>query len=369
MCKINGKKLGEIRKENKMTQKELAELVGVTKESIGSYETGKRNPSDDTVEKICMVLKISKNDVEIKNFDYNFMDQRSKTVNNARQRKGFVRYLNPEETEKWIATGRTFSEDEEKTEIKNAIRNSFGIGNKKYVLIDPALVHIPNWQRTTDMAKTEEIAVNFDEGKFDPIKIYVQNERFNVADGAHRLVAVIKRNENEEDKVKILAEVLPCDEHEAINTFLGQQSGRKPMTVSDTYRAGIKANIEQYVAFKHVFESHNIQITAEMEALHNPVGIVRPSSTMLRLANRNKNELTMVLNLINKLHWNGSLDKNAYTLRTIQTLIKLCAIFGKDNAEQKLLNRCKGATYYESKVFPVKSNAELYDMLVEEINK
>lgn len=369
MCKINGKKLGEIRKNAGMSQRELAKQLGVSPSAISHYEKGDTNPSDETLEKICVLLKITKDDVEIKNLGYSFLDQISKTANNARNRKGFVHYLNPEETEEWITSKRKLSDEEEKTEIKNALRNSFGIGNKKYVLIDPVLIHVPNWQRTTDMAKTEEIAVNFDEDKFDPIKVYINEERFNVADGAHRLVSVIKRNINKNDKVKILAEVLSCNEYEAINTFLGQQSGRKPMTVSDTYRAAIKANITDYLTFKEIFESYNIQITAEMETLSNPVGIIKPSAGALRLANRNKTELKIALDLINDLHWNGSTEKNAYTLRTIRTLIKLCATFGTTKTEQKLLNRCKGATYYESKVFPVKSNAELYDLLAEEINK
>ena len=43
-------------------------------------------------------------------------------------------------------------------------------------------------------------------------------------------------------------------------------------------------------------------------------------------------------------------------------------IIGED-VEDKLLKHCKGATFYESKVLPIKSNAELYDMLSESISK
>ena len=38
MCKINGKKLAEIRKENGMTQKQFAEALGVSKSAIQNYE-------------------------------------------------------------------------------------------------------------------------------------------------------------------------------------------------------------------------------------------------------------------------------------------------------------------------------------------
>ena len=37
--------------------------------------------------------------------------------------------------------------------------------------------------------------------------------------------------------------------------------------------------------------------------------------------------------------------------------------------KEKLLDNCKGAAFYESKVVPVKSNAELYDILSAVINK
>lgn len=134
-------------------------------------------------------------------------------------------------------------------EVQNALKNSFGIGLKKYILVSPKLLHIPVWQRNTDMAKATEIAENFNEDKFDPIKAYVTSTGIlEVADGAHRAIAFIIKEE-----LKILVEVLNCTENEAVLTFLGQQSGRKTMTISDTYRAGIKANIEEYINFKQLF--------------------------------------------------------------------------------------------------------------------
>lgn len=96
MCKINGKKLGEIRKNAGMSQRELAKQLGVSPSAISHYEKGDANPSDETLEKICVLLKITKDDVEIKNLGYSFLDQISKTANNARNRKGFVHYLKEE---------------------------------------------------------------------------------------------------------------------------------------------------------------------------------------------------------------------------------------------------------------------------------
>lgn len=369
MCKINGKKLAEIRENNGLTKTELGKRLGVSSQTISNYENGNTNPPDENVDKICMILKVSKGDIEIQNVGYNFLDGKSTTVKKVTERKGFIRYSTPEQTEKLISRERKLSEDEELSEIKNALRSSFGLGNKKYILIDPTLIHIPEWQRNTDMAKVEEIAENFNEDKFDPIKGYLtENNLINVADGAHRTLACIKNNHGKKDKMKVLVEILACNEHDAIITFLGQQSGRKTMTVCDTYRAGVKANIEEYINFKYFFEEENIQITVEKERLDNPCGNITPSKTALRMVNRDKEMLKEIVNLIKLLDWSGS-EKNAFVMRNFSVIKKLFANFGKDVVKEKLLENCKGAVYYESKIFPVKSNAEMYDILVEEISK
>lgn len=362
MCKINGKKLAEIRKENGMTQEQFAEVLGVSRSAIQNYEKERSEPTPENLKKICMILKISKDDIEIHNVGYNFLTGEGNTTHNVRTRKGFKRMFSPEETEKWISEKRTKTIKEEKAELKTAIKYKMLIGGKDYILIDPTLIHIPEWQRDTDMAKATDIAENFQNEKFDPIKIYIKNDIAYTADGGHRTVAVNIKGEE-----KIIAEVLSCSEYEAVLIFLDQQSGRKAMSVSDTYRAGVKANIKEYTSFKYMFEKHNIQITSETNKISNPVGKVVPSRTLLRLSNRNINELESILNLLMKLNWSGCVDKNAFTLRTIQTLLKLYANFGSETVNEKLMEHCKGAVYYESKVYPVKSNAELYDMLAEEI--
>ncbi len=113
----------------------------------------------------------------------------------------------------------------------------------------------------------------------------------------------MEKQNKKEDKLKALVEILNCDEYNAALTFLGQQSGRKTMTVSDTYRAGIKANVKEYIEFKNVFEDENIQITAEKKRLSNPVGKITPSATALRLVNRDREMLIKSIHLIKELEW------------------------------------------------------------------
>lgn len=371
MCKINGKKLSEIRIEKGISRMELASRIGLSKSSIQKYETGVANPSDKVADKICMILKINKKDIEVHDIGYNFMDNTSKTVEYVRKQKGFIRYLTPTETEKWVHNHCEFDEKTAKCKIQTALNNSFGIAKKKYILLDPTLVHIPDWQRDTDMAKTIEIAENYNENKFDPIKIYIHDGILDVADGAHRLVAIIRKNEEAKKKDEPLMqaqmEITECNEHEAILTFLGQQSGRKTMSVADTYRAGVKANIKEYIDFKNLFEGYNIQITSEMHKLKNPIGVINPSGEALRLVERDRETLIKVLDLIIKLDWCGA-KKNVFVIRNLKALQSLYATYG-DEIEEKLLKNCKGAVYFESKISCITSKAELYDILSAEINK
>ena len=139
------------------------------------------------------------------------------------------------------------------------------------------------------------------------------------------------------------------------------------MTVKDTYRAAIKGNVPEYLEFRDVFTNEKIQITAEKEKIDNPIGTITPSAIALRWANRDKEMLIKAIELIKQLEWCGS-EKNAFTLRNFSIIKKLYANYG-DEVKEKLLDNCKGAAFYESKVVPVKSNAELYDILSAEINK
>lgn len=51
-----GKKLKMLRKENGMTQQELAASLGVTKSTVSYYELGERSPSPEILTKIAYVF-------------------------------------------------------------------------------------------------------------------------------------------------------------------------------------------------------------------------------------------------------------------------------------------------------------------------
>lgn len=361
MCKINGKKLKEIREREGLTLQDVAKGCGVSYSTISKYESEINNPSDATVDKICLLLKINKNDIEVADVGYSFTQGVSRTVDYARRKKDFIRYSTPRNTEEFIQAHSNAGESMEMKEVDCALKNSFSIASKRYILINPTFIHIPDWQRDTDMAKVQEIAQYFNEDKFDPVKVYVRNGKLFVADGAHRVVAFVINGE-----IKMLVEVLNCSEYEAILTFLGQQSARKSMSVADTYRAGVKANIREYIEFKNLFESYNIQIVTDDNKLENPIGKVAPSRELLRMAKNNTELLELIIKTIKAIDWTGS-EKSAFTLRLFQIFKKLFANYEKNTVIEGLLENCKGASYFENKIAPVKSNAEMYDILAKAI--
>ncbi len=56
--KLLGSRIKEIRKSNKLTQEQLAELIGIETGSLSSIESGRHFPSLLTLEKIAAVLNV-----------------------------------------------------------------------------------------------------------------------------------------------------------------------------------------------------------------------------------------------------------------------------------------------------------------------
>lgn len=99
MCKINTIKLVEMRKSAGMTQDELAKKVGISRSTINQYENGKAEPSEKNIINICNYFNITKDDLEMHDVGYDFLNRMGNLDNRLRNREGFVRYSDPRETE------------------------------------------------------------------------------------------------------------------------------------------------------------------------------------------------------------------------------------------------------------------------------
>jgi len=55
--------LSEIRDERRMSQKDMADILGIGVSTYCQYETGKRNVPAETVDSIAKILNINKDDI------------------------------------------------------------------------------------------------------------------------------------------------------------------------------------------------------------------------------------------------------------------------------------------------------------------
>lgn len=372
MCKLNGNKIRQFRVASGMSQKELAKMVGVTTGAINKYENGKAGADEKNLKSLCKALNVSEDDIKA-NENYNFLSSDTKLIDRLRKRKDFKNKYTPEETEIWITEHRTDAEDKVESTVKNMIKNAMGMGNKKYCLLNPTYIHCPDWQRNTDMTRSMEIAEHYDENKFDPVKIYIKGNKAYCADGMHRVIAAIIRNLNlsDSDKILILVEILDCTEHDARETFLYQEAGRKHMSVDDTYRAAIDNEDPIYLEFRKTFlEDFNIQIAADKKKLKNPLGEeISATVGLLRMTHRKNDVLRDTLDMLKKLNWTGSI-KRVFLQRNFSAFANLFAIYGKDTVYTALVNQgCNKAKYYEDHVYNKTTVAEVSDELASMVNK
>lgn len=413
MCKINKETLKKMRLENGYTQKELAEKIGVSKGAIQNYESGKNSPTDDNARKIAMVFHVKLDDLtataensskkELTKEERQGRDiiegqrdifHKAKT---AEKRK--KRYSEPQDTQELFEETREkyYDSDYARTEGIKAKQQAemFKMGNKKYAIVPVDCLNIPSWQRNTDLEKCMEISKNYNENKYDPIKIYsLEDNLLNVADGAHRAVALcmLEKEEREnyikeciqngdkrtaekigaEFSLNILVELLNIKtEDDAIKTFLEQSLGRKTMSQNDMWRAAIKGKIPQYVRLRTIAREHNVQIIVDSEKLDNPINKMSINKTVLRMAHSTPLLMERIFNLINDLNWNGTQKNTPYAACVISSFGKLYSTYdGKGcKLEKVLLDRCKGVTFYDSKIAVTRSSALIYDTLMERIEK
>lgn len=69
---VDGKKLKKYRLEKELTQKQLGEMIGVSRECISGWEQEKKLPYKDDLKKLASVFDVSINDLVEEDIGYNF---------------------------------------------------------------------------------------------------------------------------------------------------------------------------------------------------------------------------------------------------------------------------------------------------------
>ncbi len=88
--KLFGKRIKELRKQKKLTQEQLGELVGINYKQIGNIETGTYFTTMQTLEKIAKALDVEINELFIFNHDKNkeqLLKEIFSLLNNAEEEK------------------------------------------------------------------------------------------------------------------------------------------------------------------------------------------------------------------------------------------------------------------------------------------
>lgn len=103
-----GKKIKELRTQSKFTQSELANLLGVTKSSVASYENDSRQPSFSVLIKIAQIFNVST--------DYLLLNKPEKNIS--------IASLNEEQTEIIKSLIKIFTTSNEREHnLKNMLLN------------------------------------------------------------------------------------------------------------------------------------------------------------------------------------------------------------------------------------------------------
>ena len=136
------KRLAELRHDHGMTQRELADKIGVSRGTIGMYEISKRDPDTDTLVKIARVFNVTtdyllgntdlvKESVSNKDFyiSEDYAEKYNVTKKDLTEYKNFIKYAGT-----LFMNDQVAEEDKEALfkDISNMFWESKEINKKKY---------------------------------------------------------------------------------------------------------------------------------------------------------------------------------------------------------------------------------------------
>ena len=67
-----GDRIKEVRKLRNMSQEDFAQKLGLSQPAVSQFEKGTRQPTPKTIDKICQVLKVSRDELVGKGGEENF---------------------------------------------------------------------------------------------------------------------------------------------------------------------------------------------------------------------------------------------------------------------------------------------------------
>ena len=160
--------------------------------------------------------------------------------------------------------------------IKNAKNNS-RVGDKLLMVVDPKMIHIPEWQREIRLTKAYSIGRNYNRYKWNEPKVLVNKNQLVIIDGQHRIYGAYKAGIE-----AVVVEILECPMKEAIEIFLNQTVDSTQMRPRDTFYAALIAEKPEYMQLNEMCHKHNIAIIGE-KGKKNTIGTLTSITDGLKL--------------------------------------------------------------------------------------
>lgn len=359
MCKINANEIRKAIETKGMSISEVSREIGRDSNYI-HVALNKGTMAEDMMDKLCFILDADRETLTRIYSDFEQYTLHGETVSESKVRKGKNKnFYTPQEFESLLDTLRVNANEKEM--LATAEVSKTKQGNTTTMCVPLSCIHVAPWQRDTRISKAKTIAESYKDWACDKPKTFFKDGKLYVVDGNHRVLAQFMRNAQ-----YLWVEVIEdATESEIIDMFLMQDVRRTKMSSDDMYRASLVNNVTLYKNFRETMMANRIQVKADPVKIEKPNGTMKPTVSMLRLSNSKPYLFDKVLSLVSELEWKGC--RGAYSNRTISTLIKLMETHGSDvpTIEEKLKEKCFGAAFYEAYVIPCKSNAMLYDLLVE----
>ena len=289
------------------------------------------------------------------------------TTNTRGRKKRFITAVEVETEMQNLRNEEGFVDKAESTIIKAMVKTAklnCRIGDKTMMVVNPMYVHMPEWQRKTDMQRALHIGNAYNTHKWELPKILHMNGKLFCIDGQHRIYGAFKGGiEN------VTVEIMEMPMEEAIDLFLEQTEDRRKMSPADIYRASVVVGKEEYVLLREICKKHNVQIRDDEEVI-NPVGTLTSITDGISMIKGHPELFDNVLGLIGKLQWNAKTEGKAYGAKVLRVMRKLYAYY-KDNPkamEKALVTNCKGTEYFISNLMD-KPQEIMFDYLSKVIEK
>lgn len=205
------------------------------------------------------------------------------------------------------------------------------VGNKIMANVPLYLIYIDDtYQRTETFskAKASEIATNFIEAAYDPVKLNYRNGRFYCPAGQHRIYAHILMN-----KEYIGAELFQSSYESEIDIFLTQDDNRSKLTPYDRYKAGLAANRYEDVALTRICNNYGVKIGTKAKASDTQLGSITTAKGIL--SQYGEKGLIWIFNIIESAGWKNQI--RAFDSRTFRALKRVYSCKPDDLSKKRII--------------------------------